>query len=94
MPTTQEVEKLKHDWYVDPCWDLETTEGFEEHRKELKEYQEKTIAKWDQIHLERMKEKSDKLGCRGNVQLAEYIESLEKRIEKLEDYARGDRNFI
>jgi hypothetical protein len=33
--TTQEIEQLKEDWLRDPCWDIEDTEGFEEHKTEL-----------------------------------------------------------
>lgn len=35
MKTLQEVEKLKYDWSLDPNWDIEETEGFEEHKKDL-----------------------------------------------------------
>ena len=36
----EEIESLKAGWLADPCWDLCETEGFEEHREELKKYQE------------------------------------------------------
>ena len=35
MATQDEIEKLKKNWLKDPCWDLELTEGFEEHEVEL-----------------------------------------------------------
>lgn len=35
MKTRAEVNELKENWQVDPCWDLEDTEGFEDYRKEL-----------------------------------------------------------
>lgn len=38
MATKEELEKLKRNWTADPCWDLETTEGFEEHRQELLDF--------------------------------------------------------
>jgi len=34
----EEVEKLKVQWQSDPCWDIENTEGFEEHKVELLAY--------------------------------------------------------
>lgn len=36
--TREKIENLKRDWSSDPCWDLEKTEGFEEHTEELLEY--------------------------------------------------------
>ena len=36
MKTRAEVDVLKRDWEKDPCWDIETSEGFEEHQDELK----------------------------------------------------------
>lgn len=29
------IEALKSNWLNDPCWDIETTEGYEEYRQEL-----------------------------------------------------------
>jgi hypothetical protein len=33
--THDEIEALKKNWLNDPCWDIEDTEGFEEHHDEL-----------------------------------------------------------
>jgi hypothetical protein len=39
MKTREEVEKLKLDWkHAYGCWDIETTEGFEEYHNELLAY--------------------------------------------------------
>lgn len=38
MKTEEEVRKLKANWQADPIWDIEDTEGFEEHREELLEF--------------------------------------------------------
>ena len=35
MKTRAEIDKLILDWREDPCWELEDTEGFEDHRTEL-----------------------------------------------------------
>lgn len=35
MKTREEVEKLKQDWLKDGCWDIETTEGYEDYKDEL-----------------------------------------------------------
>ncbi len=39
MPKTRaEIDTLKLSWREDPTWDIEETEGFEDHRAELSEY--------------------------------------------------------
>jgi len=85
MPTREEVKKLKWNWQGDPCWDLEDIEGFEEHREELRKWR----AKWEQIWTERKEErllkKAEQIGCPGNMTLAAYVETLEQRLEKLEN---------
>jgi len=35
MKTAQEIQSLKINWSNDPNWDIEETEGFEEHKQEL-----------------------------------------------------------
>lgn len=35
MKTEQEINSLKWNWSHDPSWDIENTEGFEEHKKDL-----------------------------------------------------------
>lgn len=46
MPTRKQIEDLKTQWVNDPCWDLEYTDGFEEHEAELKEFAEKQRKLW------------------------------------------------
>jgi hypothetical protein len=31
----RKIDELKSNWKADPCWDIETTEGFEDYRQEL-----------------------------------------------------------
>lgn len=52
MATKEEVEKLKASWSKDPIWDIEETEGFEEHREELKFFHQEMKAKWESDRLE------------------------------------------
>ena len=40
MKTDAEIKELKRQWEYDPCWDIEDTEGFEEHREELTRFHE------------------------------------------------------
>jgi hypothetical protein len=85
MPTLEEIEKLKHDWKVDPVWDIEHTEGFEEHYDELKNFRENYEKQKQDERKKYLQERSEKIGCPGNIQLTKYIESLEIRIERLEN---------
>ncbi len=48
MANKEEIEKLKSDWVSDPCWDIEKTEGFEEHEAELLVFSTETKKKWDE----------------------------------------------
>ena len=47
-----EIEALKRSWHRDPHWDIEDTEGFKEHRDELKAYSETCKAEWKQHEKE------------------------------------------
>lgn len=47
MKSRQEVEQLKEDWLADSCWDIETTEGFEEYKEELATFAAATKARWE-----------------------------------------------
>lgn len=55
--TKEEVEKLKAQWKADPCWDLPETEGFEEHKAELREFQSECNAFWENERILSEKEK-------------------------------------
>jgi hypothetical protein len=45
--TWDEVQKLKNDWFYDPVWDLEHTEGFEDHKEELLTYSLRCKKIWE-----------------------------------------------
>lgn len=46
--TTEEIEALKKNWLNDPCWDIENTEGFEDHVAELTAFHELKRKEWEQ----------------------------------------------
>ena len=81
--TLIEIEDLKADWLEDPCWDIETTEGFEAHKRELKKYRLVIEAKWESNRQARIAEKAKRLNC--SLELADYILFLERRLEALEE---------
>jgi hypothetical protein len=54
MPKTrEEIDALKDNWRTDPSWDIEKTEGFEEHHDELLVWREKYEAECDARQKER-----------------------------------------
>lgn len=78
MPTLEEVERLKKDWSVDPCWDIEDTPGFEQYRADLLSYRMKVEAEARQA----IYDKTDRLATqlRISFELAGYILALEERL--------------
>lgn len=46
MRTRAEIDTLKADWARDPEWEIEETEGFEDHKPELLAYRLECEAKW------------------------------------------------
>jgi len=46
MKTREEVEDLKVQWLRDPIWDIENTEGFEDFKDELFEFQKAKSDEW------------------------------------------------
>ena len=83
MASREELRNLKNDWLSDPCWDIADTEGFEEHARELAEFQAETEARWQKKRDDRIAAKAKELEC--SPALAWHIEFLEDRIERLEE---------
>lgn len=51
MKTKEEIDELKRQWQLDSIWDIENTEGFEEHAEELKSFriacEEEDTKRWE-----------------------------------------------
>jgi hypothetical protein len=80
--TEQEINDLKRQWESDPIWDIEETEGFEDCRELLLAYRLETEAKWKASEDKRIATLCSQYGC--NPELLKVIESLQRRIEVLE----------
>lgn len=95
--TQQELNELKNQWRADPYWDIEGTEGFEAHQDELVAYRGEWEAKWNAERLAHLEKRAEALGCPGNVTLAQYVETLEYRLdrfaERLETLEAGSGRF-
>jgi hypothetical protein len=91
MKTFEEIEKLKQDWSDDPCWDIETTEGFEDHTDELILFREKMNAVWEEKTRNREEKEMAKMGITDRSVYAQFkrldflIARLDERVEELED---------
>ena len=83
--TKEEIEGLKNAWRNDPIWDLEETQGFEEHYQELLGYRKHWEQVWEDRRNKKLLAKAEKLGIPGNVTLAKYIDNLEAKVEQLAD---------
>lgn len=83
--TVEEPEQLKSNWMADPCWDLYDTEGFEEHKEELKVFQKQCELYW--LQQLRSKELQLKLHAEnlGLVGLYKLIVKQQEEIEKLKE---------
>ena len=84
LRTPLELANLKHNWEMDPCWDIETSEGFELHAHELKAFREAKEAEWERQRQEReakIDAEADALGARG---LYRRLLATEKRQQRLE----------
>lgn len=79
MATTNEIESLKKNWRYDPCWDIEDTEGFAEHKEELRAYRLEVERQWQEVEDKRINERAEILKC--SVELVRYLENLERRID-------------
>ena len=84
MKTQEKIVELKRQWEQDPCWDIEDTEGFEVHARELLAYRKQKESEWEKQKQEEFEYVADSLGVPGNVKLACAFIELQKRIEELE----------
>jgi hypothetical protein len=85
MKTRKEIDHLKANWTKDPCWDLTDTEGFEDHRVELSDYQEKMEAYWKEHREGEKRARANRMGLVHPSKLAEYISGVEEGISALID---------
>jgi len=53
--TQEEVEALKRNWSADPCWDIETTTGFEKYHDELLAFRLEKEKEWKEQSMEKRK---------------------------------------
>jgi hypothetical protein len=83
MPKTRkEIDKLKAAWLRDPVWNIENSDGFEEHAEELLEFRHRSEERQRVAREAAIDAEADRLGARG---LYRMVLALTERVEKLED---------
>ena len=78
MKTRKEIDELKANWKHDPCWDIEDTEGFEAHRRELLSWRNEYEREAEQSYAERIEARATELKC--SPELVKYLEFLENKL--------------
>lgn len=58
--TTEEIDQLMENWKKDPSWDIEDTEGFEEHREDLKKWRQYMEGTWEDDRKAKKKAEENK----------------------------------
>jgi len=86
MATEEAINKLKAAWLADPCWDIETTEGFEDHIEELKQFRLENEARWDKKRMERKELEKNKTFQQRVEELRQDIKASDYRIGQMEEH--------
>ncbi len=82
MKTRRDIEVLKAGWLRDPCWDIETTPGYEAHACELHAFRLATEARRRAAEDAReaaVDTEADRLGMHGLLRLLRELEGLQER---------------
>jgi len=74
IKTREEVEELKAAWANDPIWDIEDTEGFEEHHDELLAFRKEWETEWGVRRTAELTEYAKKIGAPGLLELADFYQ--------------------
>jgi hypothetical protein len=73
--TRKQIEELKRNWEEDPCWDLEDTKGFEDHRDELRTFRHIKEREWDVQNTKYLEAQAHELGL--DLQTTQRVLQLE-----------------
>lgn len=81
MKTQEQIEALKANWLKDPIWDIEETEGFEDHREELLAFRQSQERAWTEKETQRMLDRRNKVAAWTGIEdldLAQYISTFDE----------------
>ena len=77
-----DVEQLKVEWLLDPCWDIEDTPGFARYRVELLAYRLEVEEVARRAYHDKVAAFATKLET--SFEVAEYIMALERRLDGMQ----------
>lgn len=90
-----DIRDLKSQWLIDPCWDIESSKGFEFHHDELLSFHNQKRAEWKNEKEARLVKKAEQLGVPGNLKVAAHVFDLEYQIRELQNLlARKVNDFV
>lgn len=85
--TEEDVIALIAEWLRDPSWDIEDTEGFEDHRERLLKFRLGREAQQRRNDEAELAATASSAGCSGNIKLAKYLRDMARRLHALEEKA-------
>lgn len=89
MKSVKDIDALKANWLSDPIWDIEKTEGFEDHKEELLAFRKEQEEKWEAIRQQRITDTKNATGV--DAHTARFIKTFKEIELSLElDHAVGD----
>lgn len=93
MRSKEDIEKLKRNWCSDPCWDIEYTEGFEDHKEELLKFRLEKESEWEEqrkAEEAKIDEEAERLGVKGlyrkMLMLQAQIDSMAEIVNEIPRY--------
>ncbi|QIC46214.1 hypothetical protein GAG94_03185 [Lysinibacillus sphaericus] len=86
-----ELEKLKSDWLADPIWDIEETEGFEEHKEELLAFRLKQEKAWEE---EQNAKKEEEIAYTESIGVVDLYKIIQKQQEQFRKYENAIRFLV
>lgn len=95
--TRVEIEDLKRQWLEDGCWDIEDTEGFEEHKDELLQFRLEEERKYEEkkkAEEKKIDEKAKELGVKGLYRMViKHEELLNRHHRAIEELGDGNSHL-
>ena len=73
-----DLQELNRQWVADPCWDIESTEGFDAHYDELLAFRKETEARWARERQERNERRAADLGCPAFPEIGDMYDRAEQ----------------
>jgi hypothetical protein len=100
MATQDEIEQLKKSWKKDPNWDIEDTEGFEEHRDELIAYRKELEIEYQHNEEERIARRArvveidTGVALSGAAQAIETFAEIENEVERAINKTESSTDYL